>query len=138
MAKTQAEHSKAYRERQKAKKLSPDAVARSDKGREKAEATQGRQGPGRSDAPPAKTVDEAIARVKKPAAEAAAAEAEKPREVRPPTANEVKMVRRFMEMSNAPLVEMERDLEAMGIVSESGLPPALAKRGTIPATPNDL
>lgn len=126
------------------KRLDPSQVKRSDKGRELAERQAGKKGPGRprKDGTPAqprpKTVEDATKLVKsesKPVEKTATA-APASTEWREPTKGEIAQVRFLMEMGNKPLVQLERDMSAVGIVSDR--PDALVRPGEIPATEDEL
>lgn len=138
------ESKRRYKEKIKAaKKLAPSQVARSDKGRTVAETKQGGGAARPTGTEKAKTVEEATKRV---AATATPVE-EKPSilgtvtELRAPTKAEINMIRSVMDPANEPLVQIERDLESMGVVGDTQAVlegRALVKRGEIPASEKEL
>lgn len=130
------------RAEREAKRLDPERVNRHNAGREVAE-QGGRRGPGRPGSKadkPAANVEEAKRRVEadRVAATKPAPAHEAEQEFRDPTKFEINSVRFAMKMGNKPLVQLERDLEQFGVVSETGAPPALVKKGEIPASDEEL
>lgn len=145
-AKRDAESKRRYAEKQRAKKIDPSAVKRSDAGRSIAE-QKGGAAARPSGELRAASVEEATKRVQGTVEPAAP----KPSKLatllgtatdkRPPTEQEVLMVRSVMDPMNEPLKEIENDLAGMGLVGtkeEVLAGKKLVVQGKIPASEAEL